>query len=327
MGNNSTQMVTGKAFEYAILSEFKEKLNKVTNVEVVKNDAYGVAKNCFNEFQNQEKGRYLLTASFAVNFLMDIEPRLSNDIDENDVLQLEILTDYQGQLGDVRDILAIRVVQKWEIGVSAKNNHRSVKHSRLSNDIDFGEKWLGKKCSDAYFLEVNPIFNKLKKIQQESGKTEKWSSLSDKNLTVYVPILDAFKKELYQLYLTNPNKIASSLIEYLVGNKDFYKVIKSDDAVEIQAYNLYGTLNLPFQDIQPKFKTPKVTLPSKIIDISYKSNSQTTLIVTFNNDWTLSFRIHNASSKIEPSLKFDINLINAPHSLFINKLSVPQELV
>ena len=53
MGNNSTQMVPGKAFEYAILSEFKEKLNKVTNVEVIKNDAYGVAKNCFNEFQHQ----------------------------------------------------------------------------------------------------------------------------------------------------------------------------------------------------------------------------------------------------------------------------------
>jgi hypothetical protein len=327
MGNNSTQMVTGKAFEYAILIEFKEKLNKVTNVEVIKNDAYGVAKNCFNEFQYQEKGRYLLTASFAVNFLMDIEPRLSNDIDENDVLQLEILTDYQGQLGDVRDILAIRVVQKWEIGVSAKNNHRAVKHSRLSSDIDFGEKWLGQKCSDAYFSEVNPIFKKLKTIQKESNRTEKWSSLSDKNLTVYVPVLDAFKKELYQLYLTNPNKIASSLIEYLVGNKDFYKVIKSDDAVEIQAYNLYGTLNLPFQDIQPKFKTPQVTLPSEIIDISYKNNSQTTLIVTFNNDWALSFRIHNASSRIEPSLKFDINLINAPHSLFINKLYVPQELV
>lgn len=327
MENSSTQMVTGKAFEYAILNEFKEKLDSITHVEVIKNDAYGVARNCFNDFNSQEQGRYLLTASFAVNFLMDIEPRLSNDINENDVLQLEILTDYQGQLGDVRDILAIRSVQKWEIGVSAKNNHRAVKHSRLSNDIDFGENWLGEKCSETYFSEVYPIFNKLKKIQQESNKTEKWSSLSDKDLAVYVPVLDAFKKELHRLYLTNPSKIASRLIEYLVGNKDFYKVIKSDDAVEIQAYNLYGTLNLPFQEVKPKFNTPVVALPSEILDISYKKNSQTTLIVTFNNEWVLSFRIHNASSRIEPSLKFDINLLNAPHSLFINKLSIPQECI
>jgi hypothetical protein len=40
--------------------------------------------------------------------------------------------------------LAIRVLQKWEIGVSAKNNHNAVKHSRLSSDIDFG-KWLNIK--------------------------------------------------------------------------------------------------------------------------------------------------------------------------------------
>lgn len=327
MENNSTQMLTGKAFEYAILSELKEKLNQVTHVEVIKNDAYQVAQNCFNKFQHQGQGRYLLTASFTVNFLLDIEPRLANRIDKNDILQLEILTDYQGQLGDVRDILVIRSVQQWEIGISAKNNHRAAKHSRLSSDIDFGEKWLGQKCSDTYFSEVNPIFNKLKIIQQESNRTEKWSALSEKNLTVYVPILDAFKKELHRLYLTNPSKIASSLIEYLVGNKDFYKVIKSDNAVEIQAYNLYGTLNLPFQNIKPKFNTPKITLPSKILDISYKQHSQTTLIVTFNNDWVLSFRIHSASSRIEPSLKFDINLITAPHSLFINKLSVPQALI
>jgi hypothetical protein len=29
-------------------------------------------------------------------------------------LQLEILTDYQGQLGDVRDVVAIRKLQEWE---------------------------------------------------------------------------------------------------------------------------------------------------------------------------------------------------------------------
>ena len=139
MINNSVQMLTGKAFEYSILKEFKEKLNTITNVEVVQNNALEIAKNCFNEFEKQEQGRYLLTASFAVNFLMDIEPRLSNDLGKKDILQLEILNDYQGQLGDVRDVLIIRVLQKWEIGISAKNNHKAVKHSRLSNDIYFFE--------------------------------------------------------------------------------------------------------------------------------------------------------------------------------------------
>lgn len=317
-----SQMESGKAFEYSILKEFKEKLDSLTNVEIIKNAALTTAQQCFDTFSKQEQGRYLLTASFAVNFLMDIEPRLSNDIGKDDILQLEILTDYQGQLGDVRDILVIRLLQKWEIGVSAKNNHKAVKHSRLSNDIDFGEKWLGIKCSQTYFDEISPIFTPLKKIKKESNSKQKWTTLANKEDNIYVPILNAFKKELYRIYKTSPIQVANGLIEYLVGTKDFYKVIKGINQVEIQAYNLHGSLNLPFENIEPKFKTPRINLPDEIIDISFKNKSKTTLIVTFNNDWKLSFRIHNASSRIEPSLKFDINLLKAPNSLFRNTLSV-----
>jgi len=31
-----------------------------------------------------------------------------------------------------------------------------------------------------------------------------------------------------------------------------------------------------------------------------------------NNGWQLSFRIHNASTIVEPSLKFDVQLIGMP---------------
>lgn len=315
-------MLSGKAFEYAILKEFYEKLEKRTNVEIVHNDALATAKGCFETFDSDEQGRYLLTASFAVNFLMDIEPRLSNDLNEKDILELEILTDFQGQLGDVRDVLAIRKLQDWEIGVSAKNNHHAIKHSRLSKDIDFGDKWIGVKCSKEYFEEVEKIFIPLKQMKIDSNSTKTWKSLGNYHTTVYVPILDAFKKELLRIYNTASSQIAARLVEYLVGNKDFYKVIKGKNSVEIQAYNLHGTLNLPFNTIEPKFHTPKVSLPTKIVDISYKKNSDTTLIIKFNNDWELSFRIHNASSRIEPSLKFDINLLNSPKTLFTNKLSI-----
>lgn len=34
-----------------------------------------------------------------------------------------------------------------------------------------------------------------------------------------------------------------------------------------------------------------------------------------NNGWQLSFRIHNASSKVEPSLKFDVQFIGMPVSI------------
>ncbi|MDP1760512.1 MAG: HaeIII family restriction endonuclease, partial [Candidatus Woesebacteria bacterium] len=230
-----------------------------------------------------------------------------------------------GKSGDVRDVLAIRLLQKWEIGVSAKNNHHAVKHSRLSSNIDFGEKWLGIKTSKEYFKTVTPIFNNLEKIRKESGARKKWSELGDYHSSIYIPILKAFIKELKKLYKKDSTKVASNLVAYLVGNKDFYKVIKGKNSVEIHAYNLNGTLNLPFNDILPKYKTPKVPLPTEIIDICFKTDSQTTAIVTMNNDWILSFRIHNASSRVESSLKFDINLLKSPKKLFKNTLNISHE--
>lgn len=319
---HSKQMITGKSFEYALLLQFKEKLKNETNIEIVNNSALTIAKNCFDQVSEIEQSEYIISASFAVNFLVDIEPRLSNDIDKNDILQLEILSDHHGKSGDVRDVLAIRLLQKWEIGVSAKNNHKAVKHSRLSSDIDFGEKWLNKKVSKKYFDAVTPIFQNLKKIKQESNTTAKWSELENHHESVYIPILKAFSKELQALYEESPLHVARNLVSYLVGNQDFYKVIKRKNIVEIHAYNINGTLNLPFKDIQPKYKTPQVLLPTQIIDIAFKKDSKTTVIVTLNNDWALSFRIHNASSKIEPSLKFDINLLNSPKSLYKNTLNI-----
>lgn len=322
MAKVASQTINGKAFEYALLNEFSERLKAITTVSIVENAPFKTALKCYLSFSEKEKNHYSLVASFAVNFLLDIEPRLSNGISEKDILQLEIVSDKAGQTGDVRDVLAIRSLQKWEIGISAKNNHRAVKHSRLSNDINFGQKWLGFSCSDEYFKEVKPVFDNLAKLRTASKATQKWDTLGDYHTSVYIPILDAFKKELLRLDEENPGIVAEKLIEYLIGNQDFYKVIKGSNKVEIQAYNLHGTLNLPFESIKPKAKVPKLKLPNRLIEVIYQENSKTTLLVTLNEGWQISFRIHNASSRIEPSLKFDINLVSAPHSLFTNQLLI-----
>ena len=317
-----SQTINGKAFEYALLNQFFERLEKITKTLIVDNAPFKTALKCFEILDEKEQGQYKLVASFAVNFLLDIEPRLSNGIGESDILQLEIVSDKEGQIGDVRDVLAIRSLQKWEIGISAKNNHRAIKHSRLSNAINFGQKWLGFSCSSGYFAEIKPIFDNLAKLRTASKATQKWSTLGDYHSSVYLPILDAFKKELVRLDKENPGIVAERLVEYLIGNQDFYKIIKGISKVEIQAYNLHGTLNLPFENIKPKFKIQRLKLPNRLIEVVYQDNSKTTLLVTLSEGWQISFRIHNASSRIEPSLKFDINLVSAPYSLFVNQLIV-----
>jgi HaeIII restriction endonuclease len=317
MAKVASQTINGKAFEYALLNEFLERLQPITKVSVVENEQYTTAKKHFDSFAEEAQGHYKLVSSFAVNFLLDIEPRLSNGISDKDILQLEIVSDQKGQTGDVRDVLAIRSLQKWEIGISAKNNHRAVKHSRLSNDINFGEKWLGFSCSDNYFEEIKPIFDNLAKLRTASKSKQKWDTLGDYHTSVYIPVLDAFKKELIRLDKANPEIVAKRLVEYLIGNQDFYKVIKGNKKV---AYNLHGTLNLPFENIKPKAKIQKLKLPNRLIEVVYQDNSKTTLLVSLSDGWQISFRIHNASSRIEPSLKFDINLVSAPHTLFTNHL-------
>lgn len=318
----ASQTINGKAFEYALLFEFYLRLKVLTSVSITKNDPYLTAKGFFESFSEKEQDTYRITASASINFLIDVEPRLSNGINKDDILTLEIVSDKAGQEGDVRDILIIRSSQKWEIGISAKNNHRAIKHSRLSMHIDFGEKWLGVPCSQNYFQKIKPVFDMLTNMRA-NDKSTKWSVIENMHNVVYVPILDAFREELLRLDRKNPNKVAENLVQYLIGNQDFYKVIKGNKKVEIQAYNLNGTLNLPFEKIKAKAKIPKVKLPTRLIEIVYQNDSNTTLLVSLNEGWQISFRIHNASSRVESSLKFDINLVSAPYTLFTQHLFTP----
>lgn len=212
MAKKATQTINGKAFEYALLFEFYERLKNLTKISIIESEPYKTALKHFESFNDKEQSQYRLNASFAVNFLLDIEPRLSNGINDEDILELEIVTDKAGQIGDVRDVLAIRSLQKWEIGISAKNNHRAVKHSRLSNDIDFGKKWLDIPCSAQYFSSVKPIFDNLIQLRKESNATMKWSALGDYHSSVYVPVLNAFKEELIKLDEENPGIVAQALI-------------------------------------------------------------------------------------------------------------------
>ncbi|MDR3000956.1 MAG: HaeIII family restriction endonuclease [Fibromonadaceae bacterium] len=319
MEKKAKQTETGKAFEYALLKVFLERLKSHTKISAIENEPYKTAKKCYDNFGIKERELYNLNASLAVDFLNALEPRLANSMNTTDILQLEIMADKEGQSGDVRDVLAIRSLQKWEIGFSAKNNHRAVKHSRLSEKLDFGNVWLNIPCSENYFNKIKPIFSKLRKLREESNATKKWSSLGDYQSMIYVPVLDAFKAELEFLNRNN-EMVAKKLVEYLIGNRDFYKIIKSKNEVVIQAYNLHGTLNLPAKNVKSKFKIQKLKLPNRLIEIVYKDNSKTTLLVVLSHGWQISFRIHNASSKVEPSLKFDINLISSPSTLFEHHL-------
>lgn len=59
----------------------------------------------------------------------------------------------------------------------------------------------------------------------------------------------------------------------------------------------------------------RAVLPTKIVAFDFRTNSTNTLEMYLDNGWQFSFRIHNASTKAEASLKFDIQIIGMPASI------------
>ncbi len=193
-----------------------------------------------------------------------------------------IQSDQQGQCGDIRDVLMIRAENKWEIGFSAKNEDSAVKHSRLSDRIDFGQKWLGLNCSEKYMSKVGTIFGKVRELVKEgkeNGDELLWSDIPTKILEYYVPLLEAFEDEICRLVSDNKN-VPSLLLEYLIGKNDFYKIMKYKNIVTVQGYNLHETLNTPSNSIKPQNKVSRLRFPTRIINVEREDNNKT--IITFD---------------------------------------------
>lgn len=316
MTSGGKQVRNGKAFEYAIAVQYYAYLRDKGNiVSIVENKAFAVARKYFEEFTEQEQDKFNHAAYNTIDTMVKIEPGLTVQKNDKDILYISLNEDQAGEEGDVRDVLFQRIKPSWEIGFSAKNNNDAVKHSRLGRNLDFGQVWLGVPCSNDYWTEVKPTFDYLEECIK---KQYTWNDLGqDKRDKVYVPLLNAFKKELLKININNAH-IPEKLVEYLIGNHPFYKIIKDDshNLVIVKAFNIKGELNKPYNKVKSAYSTPQINLPRRIVEFEFKENSDTTLNMILDGGWEISFRLHNASSLIERSLKFDIKLLGNPPILF-----------
>ena len=302
----------GRAYEFSYLIILFEEISKIRPVKIEKNSSYFASEKAWNTLNNTEKTIYKVSALAGVNTIFDLEPLILDDGD--DELELKIQSDDKGKEGDVRDVLIIRRGIEWEIGLSVKHNHFAVKHSRLSKNLDFGKKWYGINCPKKYWEDIKPIFDYLD-IEKQKGS--KWSDLPKKEDDVYIPLLNAFKGELELQNRLFGKDIPKLMVEYLLGEFDFYKVIGIDSKriTQIQSYNLRGTLNKQGNSRKRSLELPISTLPTRIVSLEYKPNSKNTLELYLDGGWQFSFRIHNASTKVETSLKFDIQIIGMPTTI------------
>lgn len=309
MGTSSNNK--GRAYEYAWINVLFETLSGFRKTKIIKNSSFEANKKAWKLVTKEMQDLFRISAKSAVDTILELEPRM-RESDGNDLF-LEFQRNEAGKQGDVRDIVIKQGNAKWEVGLSIKHNHEAIKHSRLSYKLDFGEKWFGIPCSKNYWNAIEPIFNRLKK-EREKGAI--WSKLPNKNSDVYIPLLNAFIAEISRAYNSDP-MMPRKMIEYLIGTKDYYKIISDDKnkMTLVYTFNIHKTLNRPNKIKTSAITVPVLELPTKLITVKLKASSANTVEMYLNNGWQISFRIHNASTYVEPSLKFDIQFIGMPLSI------------
>lgn len=298
----------GRAYEYAWLQTLYKALAASRKTKIVENSSLIANEKAWSLMDEDMQDTFMISAEAAISTVLELEPRML-EVD-NDELTLEFQNDGQGVKGDVRDIVIKRNDIKWEVGLSIKHNHDAVKHSRLSHKLDFGNEWFDMPCSDEYWNAVAPIFERLK---QEKENGTKWSEIEDKSQKVYIPLLQAFIDEIVRANRKD-NTMPRKMIEYLIGIKDYYKIVSKDGKrlTMIHTFNMHDTLNKPAKNQVSAVTVPIVKLPTRLVALEFRPNSDNTVEMYLDNGWQLSFRIHNASTKVEPSLKFDVQFISVP---------------
>ncbi len=293
----ATQVTNGKAYEYAVAKAISDRSGCV----ITSSPESEHAERCFFALRSEHSDAYIKTAHQAASVIANRE-----SLSAQSKGTIRIQPDSAGKLGDVRDIVistADRV-----IGISCKTNHADLKHSRLSQRLNFVKEWGidEQGCASGYFNEIGPIFRMLNDLRTQSERKALWANLSDIPGNVYWPVLEAWKRELIRSLGNEPEHAqrCKSFARYLFGNRDFYKVIgrhTNELSVSVQGFNFDGTLNVP-----------KTQLPSKLVGIDRLNGGQYSLTVRMDKGFTFNFRIHNASSKVEPSLKFAVKAVSLP---------------
>ncbi|NHB26219.1 HaeIII family restriction endonuclease [Helicobacter pylori] len=304
----------GRAYEYAWCLALEQKLSVFKKVIVDKQNGFNACYRAYESLEKSLQDRYLESAKQGVLLLLDCEPLLSEVIESSqNEITLSLQKDKLGEIGDIRDILIY--FDRFCIGLSIKHNHDALKHSRLSKDLDFGKKWLGVGVSQNYKDTIKTLFERLENAKKEGML---WRDFPNKEQEIYAPLLQAFKKEVLRIDENKKNKVPQKMVEYLLGKYDFYKAIllEREQKTKLETYHFNNTLNRSVKN-KPKRIIPLSKLPTRMIYFDFKPKSFNTLELVLDEGWSFSLRIHNASSRVEPSLKFDIKLLSKPESVAV----------
>lgn len=298
---SATQGMNGHAFEWAVA----EALSLHVGCPITDSDDAERCKTAWSSPQIEDKARlaWIASAQKSVAHICELEASaLSRDVG----WEVSLIPDSAGQKGDVRDVV-LRSARGREIGISAKTHHEAFKSPRISSKRDFVQSWgIGEAWTQQYREEAEAIVARWDEYREAGFRWVDFTD-DDKASFAYWPFLDAFEDELRRQFKLNPDTLVGNLFDFIVGKKDFYKVVnvplsqKYGGKAVVYGYNMNETLSLP--------PTEK---PSKLIGIDKVNGGRFTKNIRMNKGFTFNFRIHTASSDMSSSLKFDVTAISLP---------------
>ena len=293
----STAVQNGKGYEWAIARALSRRLD----IPIRDDSAGRVARSSFASLEPEMMARFDLSADAGVEFLI---ARERESLELRPPRQVHLMSDSAGISGDVRDV--VLTAGSTIFGISCKSNHKAYKHPRLSGGIDWVQGWgiNSRGASEGYWEAIKPIFSELEQIRHDSNKQALFKDLPGLHSNFYMPVLQAFENELhFQVSAVGSEAVSTGIARYVIGRQDFYKFVTTPRELMIQAYNFEGTL-----------AGSKSSFPSKVLGIDRFEGSRYSLNLRLDRGYIFNFRLHSASSRVEPSLKFDVQAIGLPAS-------------
>ena len=294
---------SGSAFEYALFAALARRI-RVTSLE---NEALERARKKYEG--SVQRSHLLRCAESAVKYLLSTDQRLVTR--EPKKLFLNSSWAAQSQ-HDVRDV--VLQGHSATIGFSCKVNNQDLRHSRLARELDFVKEWgLDKNgASSAYWKGVRPVFDRLHELRERGlDWVDEYPTLATRRRLVLAPVLDAWESEMRRV-VNADSSVPERLCRYLLGSKSYWKVVSGRRAVLVQKFNLEG--DMPGE---------KLTMPGSILGISIRDTSSVReRIVTCDEGYAFSFRLHTASSHIENSLKFAVKGLKLPREINTEKIPI-----
>lgn len=276
--------LNGRALEYIVTKTLIDKYECILDDKCkymqFKDEKY------FNKISFEQQLKYK-NASISIGDYLEKIHKIHNSM-------IIRLTDNEAKShnSDVTDICIIKNNEEV-INISLKNNHNAIKHNRpgaLAQQCGF----LRKSCEDMEYRECYKLNTDLfiKKVNENFNNITLFKEIKSEdsefiNRHLYFPICQNTVDFINTHVKNNENK-TSYLFSFLIGSKDFIKIVLKD---KLEVTNFY-----------------QIKKPSSV---KAELHSNSYVYLTFDNNYKISMRLHTASSKIQGvSLKFDSQIIN-----------------